>query len=408
MGWFDDQSDVFGGSGIYEQGGVTGRPAAAPPVYADPPPTSPAQAVQQTAQQAGMAAPSSPANVGHDGTYNGMSREQWRDAWMGLGSLTPQAADQWLASHGATQVNANNGTWTTPFGETLDLQIGRSGALANGGMIRAGWGGGGGGADTPTIPAGAVGGTLGGMNPVSIAQGAGGGSGYAHYGTQPFDKFVAPDPAQLDTDPAYQFRVKEGQRARLNAASALGNIRTGATAKALDDYGQAAASQEYDNIFNRALAGYNANTNAALGYGNLDLGYTQAGNQYALGLGNLALGNKQADQSYDLGLRNNQLGYYSAGNQYALGMGQLGLGWANYGLNAQGQNFNQQYALTNLGLSAANGAGAYGANYGNQAGGYITGAGNAAAASRVAQGNAWGGTLGNIGQGAMTYGWANR
>jgi hypothetical protein len=95
------------------------------------------------AQQPAVAplAPVAPsyANVGHDGNYNGMTREQWRDAWMRQGQLTPQAADSWLRSNGAQQVNAANGTWSTPFGETYDMQIGRKAALASGGTVTAGW-----------------------------------------------------------------------------------------------------------------------------------------------------------------------------------------------------------------------------------------------------------------------------
>lgn len=80
-------------------------------------------------------------NVGHDGNYNGMNREQWRDAWMGQGSMATPAADAWLQSHGATKLS-DNGTYMTPYGEVLDLQIG-----AKSGTTRAGWtdtGGGGG------------------------------------------------------------------------------------------------------------------------------------------------------------------------------------------------------------------------------------------------------------------------
>ena len=77
---------------------------------------------------------SAPANVGHDGTYNGMTREQWRDAWMGMGSgMTREQVDAWMAANGATK-QAGNGTFLTPFGESLDLGTGyRSG------NVSAGW-----------------------------------------------------------------------------------------------------------------------------------------------------------------------------------------------------------------------------------------------------------------------------
>jgi hypothetical protein len=58
---------------------------------------------------------------------------------MGSGQLTPQQADAKLTSMGATEVNPGSGVWTTPQGETLDLQIARKAALANGGTITPGW-----------------------------------------------------------------------------------------------------------------------------------------------------------------------------------------------------------------------------------------------------------------------------
>ncbi len=91
------------------------------------------------------------------------TRDQWRDAWMGAGGMTPQAADDWLRSHGATEVNSKNGTWTTPYGDTLDLQIGRGAALANGGMITPGWTPTGGGGGVPGGGGGGGGGVFGGM-----------------------------------------------------------------------------------------------------------------------------------------------------------------------------------------------------------------------------------------------------
>lgn len=78
-------------------------------------------------------------NVGHDGVYNGMNREQWRDTVMGWGSLAPGEADRRLREMGATEQNSKNGTWLTPFGESYDLQIGRSAARANGGNVQMAW-----------------------------------------------------------------------------------------------------------------------------------------------------------------------------------------------------------------------------------------------------------------------------
>lgn len=67
-------------------------------------------------------APASP-NVGHDGTYNGMNREQWRDQWMSSGQMSQDQMQQKLTAMGATPTGRGD-TWTTPYGETYDLGIG--------------------------------------------------------------------------------------------------------------------------------------------------------------------------------------------------------------------------------------------------------------------------------------------
>lgn len=80
----------------------------------------------------------------------------------------------------------------------------------------------------------------------------------------PYGDFVAPNPLNFQQDPSYQFRLNEGTRALQHGAAARGTLLTGGTQKALQNYGQEAASQEYGNAFTRALQGYTANreTNA--------------------------------------------------------------------------------------------------------------------------------------------------
>lgn len=70
-------------------------------------------------------------------------------------------------------------------------------------------------------------------------------------------------PEQLTTDPGYQFRLSEGMRALERSAAARGGLMSGATGRALTRYGQEAASQEYQNAYNRALTEYNALSNLA-------------------------------------------------------------------------------------------------------------------------------------------------
>lgn len=271
---------------------------------------------------------------------------------------------------------------------------------------------------------------------LAAGYGFGGGGGGSHglnlgsFDPYTYEAFKAPDPFQAPTiddarnDPGYAFGLDQGSRLLQNSAAAKGMLRTGNTLKALNQFGNDYATTKYGDVYNRRLgeyqqnynqafqtnqannqgrlAGFNANTNAALGYGNLDLGYTRAGNDYSLGLGNLALGNKQADQGYDLGLRNNALGYLNANNSFTLGQQNNQLGWANYGLGAQQQQFFQNYQWpTSVGFGAAGQLGSFGSQYGAQSGNNATGAGNANASGIVGGANAWNGALGNIGNTAV-------
>lgn len=62
--------------------------------------------------------------VGHDGrsAVGGLNREQWRDSWMSSGL----PIEEFIKQNGGTLVNPKNGTVLTPFGEELDLVIGKT------------------------------------------------------------------------------------------------------------------------------------------------------------------------------------------------------------------------------------------------------------------------------------------
>lgn len=53
------------------------------------------------------------------------------------------------------------------------------------------------------------------------------------------------------SDPSYQFRFDQGQKAVQGSAAARGGLFSGGAAKALTRYGQGAASQEFANDFSR-------------------------------------------------------------------------------------------------------------------------------------------------------------
>ena len=107
-------------------------------------------------------------------------------------------------------------------------------------------------------------------------------------------------------DPGYQFRMQEGMKAINNASAARGMSNSGATMKALANYGQNQASNEYNNVYNRnygrlsdlASNGQNAATNQA-GYSQ---NYANAVGNNIIGVGNAQAANSQAASNRMSGL----------------------------------------------------------------------------------------------------------
>lgn len=103
-------------------------------------------------------------------------------------------------------------------------------------------------------------------NPI---HGSGGGSstGFGKLGGKPiFDfgevpqfappEFKAPTFEDALNEPGYQFRQQAGENALQRSQAAQGLLRTGGSLKDLIGYGQKFASEEYGNVFNRALSSY--------------------------------------------------------------------------------------------------------------------------------------------------------
>lgn len=80
-----------------------------------------------------------------------------------------------------------------------------------------------------------------------------------------YKEFQAPTPDSIFADPSYGFRRDQGQRGIEQSAAGRGLLRTGGTLKDIADYNQNAASQEYSNIFGRAVDTHNVGLNQALG-----------------------------------------------------------------------------------------------------------------------------------------------
>lgn len=97
-------------------------------------------------------------------------------------------------------------------------------------------------------------------------------------------------------DPSYQFRLQQGQDSIQSSAAAQGGLLSGATLKALQNYGQDYASQEYQNAYNRFnadqtnqynrlsnLVGVGQNAAAQTGNAGLQTGQAIANNTMAGG-----------------------------------------------------------------------------------------------------------------------------
>jgi hypothetical protein len=199
---------------------------------------------------------------------------------------------------------------------------------------------------------GAVGG-IGGMNLTGGPQGAIGshpgdtgnassipGSGFGSLMTPYQGHFEAPTGITMQNDPGYQERLNIGGDILQRSAAARGGVLTGGTAKALDQFGQDYASNEYNNVYNRALTGFQTN-------------YNQYNND-----------------------QNNQFNRLAA----ISGIGQT----AANNLSSAGQNASNNVS-NNLLSTAAN----MGQQYNN--------AGAANASGIVGSANAWGGALGGLG-----------
>ena len=105
-------------------------------------------------------------------------------------------------------------------------------------------------------------GTYPGTAPPLPGGGGGGIPGYPGY-TPPapyeFTPFKGPTAADMLSDPSYQFRFDQGLNAVRADKAARGVLNGGGTARALLNYGQDAASQEYKNVWDRSINTYDTN-----------------------------------------------------------------------------------------------------------------------------------------------------
>ena len=150
-------------------------------------------------------------------------------------------------------------------------------------------------------------------------------------------EFVAPTAESLTQDPGYQARLAQGQQTLEQSAAARGTLRGGATLKALQDYGQQMASQEYQNAYARALQEYQNRVAAQ------QTGYQQAIGTYGL---NTQTGMQGQAQQYGQALSAAQLNAQNAlaQNQQALSLyqTQVNAQLANQQMQNQAMQLRQQ------------------------------------------------------------------
>jgi hypothetical protein len=143
-------------------------------------------------------------------------------------------------------------------------------------------------------------------------------------GTQALSQLQSMAPFQgpgtdFTQDPGYQFRVSQGQKAIQNSAAARGGVLSGGTLKGISDYTSGAASDEYNNAYNRSLQTYDTNQNALLARAGLGQNATSQINNAASATGAnvgstlLQSGAQQAQDLQNAGAARAS-GYASTGN----------------------------------------------------------------------------------------------
>lgn len=82
---------------------------------------------------------------------------------------------------------------------------------------------------------------------------------YTKPGAFSYGDFTPPTADSIYADPSFKFRLDEGAHAIENSAAARGVLNTGGTLGDILKFGSQFASEEYPNIYNRALQSYSVN-----------------------------------------------------------------------------------------------------------------------------------------------------
>lgn len=150
-------------------------------------------------------------------------------------------------------------------------------------------------------------------------------------------------------DPGYEFRLNEGYKALERSRAAKGMLYSGATAKAVTNYAQGAASGEYTNAFNRYMAQRDAQYNRLAGVAGTGQTSTQQvgaqGQNLATNVGNNLIGAGNARAS----------GYVGQANAINAGLGQGYNMWQSY--MARNRGYTPQYGAGDINWNTDSGMG---------------------------------------------------
>jgi hypothetical protein len=215
--------------------------------------------------------------------------------------------------------------------------------------------------------------------------------------SSPVGPTAAFDPSQvnLSQDPGYRFRLDEGAKALQRSQQASG-ITGGAAAKALVNYNQNAANQEYGAAYNRALQASQRNESInAQNFGQALQGSelnrsinAQNFGQAAQGYGLTSANRQQALQNTLAGQQTNNANVLTRYNM----------------AEAQRQGmFNRQAAEAGIGQAGASQLLSAGTAAAQGAGSAYSQLGNALSAGSAAQGNVWGNAVSGLGNTGSQY-----
>lgn len=159
--------------------------------------------------------------------------------------------------------------------------------------------------------------------------------------------------SQFQTDPGYQFRLEQGQKALDRAAAASGSAYSGAQLKALANFNSGLASQEYGNAYNRYNTDQSARYNrlaSVAGLGQTALNQTQQAGTNAYGnIAQLGMASTNAiNQSMADAAAARASGYVGVSNAIGSGIRNL------YNNNAFGTNNSSYLTPTQSGYADLN------------------------------------------------------